>query len=138
MKKIPEHLRQQKLNHIWWSGFCHTVVEFSAATFDDPDGEARREAFVKEHINECTECACAFLWKNAEAELARRLGAFEFFRQGGDVFQRYGDRARKGLAQMLQETEYPKEMLEFLSCKSLRYGRPYPGRPGALKGTWKR
>lgn len=135
---MTEQEKQERINNVWWSGFCHETVEFSATTFDDPDGgTARRSAFTREHINRCHQCALAFTWKNAEAELARRLDCFEFFVQGGDIFERYGDRARREFAKMLQETKFPAEMLDFVHRVSKRHGKPYPGRPGSKKGTWK-
>ena len=88
---------QDMINKVWWSGFCAETVEFSATTVDDPDGATKRAKFVHAHIEECTDCAMAVLWKNAEGEIARRLGAFEFFEQGGDIFERYGDEAREQL-----------------------------------------
>lgn len=129
---------EEIINHMWWSGFCHDTIEFSATTISDPDGVSKREEFVREHINSCHECALAFLWKNAEGELARRLGAFEFFAAGGDLFERFGERAREEFSKMLQETRFPNEMLDFLQRAALRHGKPYPGRRTVMKGTWKR
>lgn len=136
---IPRNKWQDKLNDIWWGGFCSDTVEYCATTFEDPDGDAKRIAWTQKHINECVDCARAFLWKNVEGELARRLGpeAAELFQQGGNVFERYGEQATSTLDVMLRETKYPRQMAEFVERVSKRFGTPYYGRPGAAKGTWK-
>jgi hypothetical protein len=127
-----------KINDMWWSGYCHETIEVAIRSFNDEDGgQAQRLAWLGEHIHECKECSRANLWKALEAELARRISpeALHKFFQGENIFQ-YKAEADRLLPELLKETKFSAEMIEFAERVAKRHGKPYPNL-AELRG-WKR
>jgi len=78
-------LSQQKIDDVWYSGFCVVTCEHAAGTEFDDGGREIREAFMREHVKTCPICRCALRWKNIELAVAQRMHAADVYYQGGDI-----------------------------------------------------
>lgn len=85
---MAPRLSHTKLNDIWRAGYCRDTVEFARTQTDDsPDGSWKRVEYLKKHIEECRECACANILKSKEEEVAKAMGprAHAAFFMGQDI-----------------------------------------------------
>jgi hypothetical protein len=121
-----------KLNDLWWAGYCHDVIEYTRDTLADPDGAQKRVNYMEEHIHVCTTCYLANILKNMEADVAKELGpdVVALFNDGLDVTKLEGfQEAFKKV-----RSKYPSRVLVgFTQIMSERQGKPYPGRPSEEK-----
>jgi len=90
---MAPRLSHTKLTDIWRSGYCRVTVEFARTQTDDSlDGSLKRVEFLKEHVKNCMDCACATVLKSKEQELAKKMGprAHAAFLMGQDVIRMPG------------------------------------------------
>lgn len=73
-KRHPEFRMWKHLFEMWKSGYCLESVEYAHKTWNNPNAQELRLAFVKAHVVEgCQDCAFANHMKGSEAEVAREL-----------------------------------------------------------------
>lgn len=79
-------LSNKKINDMWRSGYCMTVINHARATNDTIEGSARRMMFLTQHVESCETCRYATMAKEIEHDVARRLGprAERLFLHGED------------------------------------------------------
>jgi hypothetical protein len=80
-------LPQERINNIWYSGYCDAAVNACATTDLNLHGERTRKEWMANHVTNCTECTFANHLKQIEAEVADCLGivGMTTFASGGDV-----------------------------------------------------
>jgi hypothetical protein len=81
--KMP--LSKDKINNIWWGGFCAEAVRQAAGT-DLVEGKESRIEWMTKHVKTCVDCSNAERLKGLEAKAAKSLSfaAEEAFRKGQD------------------------------------------------------
>lgn len=78
-------LSKDRINNIWWAGFCAETVRQSAGT-DLVEGKESRVEWMTEHCKTCVDCSNANRLKGFEDKAAKSLSfeAEEAFRKGQD------------------------------------------------------
>jgi len=118
------------LDAIWYSGYCNEMVEFSSTTALDSAGPQERVDWLKAHAPDCPDCRNAIFFKEMEGEIAKELGFFEEFRNGGDVtaLPAFQPAFGKHLASAVVQGRIGLAVMGWMEQMTKRRVRPWPGR----------
>jgi len=118
------------LDEIWYSGYCNGMVEFASTTALDSAGPQERVTWLKGHAPDCSDCRNAIFFKDMEGEIAKELGLFEEFRNGGDVTQhpRFQQTFGNFIATAVVQGRVNLTVLAWMEEMLKRRGSPWPGR----------
>ena len=118
------------LDEIWYSGYCNEMVEFASTTALDSAGPQERITWLKAHAPDCPDCRNAIFFKDMEGKIAKDLGFFEEFKNGGDVTQRPEFQANfaKYFASAVAQKRINMTVLAWMEQMAKRRGQPWPGR----------
>lgn len=107
-----ERLSPEKINDLWQSGYCSTLIEHAKTTDLGPMGAIARTSFLEVHIRVCRDCFHATVMKNVQANAAELMGAeaSTLFQAGGDIatlegFQEAMQNAVRGLLKSKYATD---------------------------------
>jgi len=129
MKLPPE-----KLDEIWWAGFCDETVRHASCTRQGRDGALLRLSWMQHHMPECAECERSNKLKNLEEQVALSLGRGEDFVQGRDTSKAPGYHAalNKVLRDAMARGILTPTDLGWMAQIAKRHGKPWPGHEGQI------
>jgi hypothetical protein len=107
-----ERLSPEKINDMWKSGYCPTLIEHAKTTDLGPMGAVARTSFLEIHIKVCRDCFHATVMKTVQGNAAELMGAeaMACFQTGGDItklsgFQEAMQNAVRGLLKSKYATD---------------------------------
>jgi hypothetical protein len=106
------------------------MVQFASTTALDSVGPKERVGWLTAHAPECSDCRNAIFFKEMEGEIAKELGLFEEFRNGGDVTQhpKFQQIFGKFIATAVVQGKVNLAILAWMEEMVKRRGKPWPGR----------
>jgi len=125
-------LSKERLDHLWQSGFCKTLIERVRYTEEGPGGAPVRLQLTEDHLKEgCEHCTNANAMRDIEMRTATAMGpkAVTLFNQGGNL------RTLPGFDQAFREVfgtgvrcgRVKPGLVAWISKMVMsRAGRPYP------------
>jgi len=118
------------LDQIWYSGYCNEMVEFASTTALDSAGPQERVDWLKAHAPDCSDCRNSIFFKEMEGNIAKELGFFEEFRNGGNVTQLGGFQSAFGkhIASAVVMGRIDMTIIAWMEDMLKRQESPWPGR----------
>jgi len=78
-------LDQNKLNQLWWAGYCDATVSHAKNTARGDAGRLMRLSWLVSHMPTCEECQIANKFKGMEEKVAAAIGRHQDFVDGTDL-----------------------------------------------------
>ena len=125
-------LSKERLDHLWQSGFCKTLIERVRYTEEGEQGRPTRLQLTDDHLKEgCEHCNNANAMRDIEMRTATVLGGegLELFNRGGNLRTLPGFDAafRQVFGTGVQCGRVKPGLVEWISKMVMsRAGKPYP------------
>lgn len=124
-------LAKNKLNEMFWAGYCDATIKHAAATSNDGQGRDRRMQWAQAHYNHCPQCKLANIIKALEYETAAVMGPemVQLFQQGGDIVGLPGFREafEQTIERAINQGIVSPRVHDFMTAAADRHGADWPG-----------
>lgn len=123
-------LSKNKLNEMYWTGYCDATIARASVTEEGARGANSRQVWMESHIPICEQCKLANIVKALEYEAAARMGpqAMMLFQTGGDV--RHLPGFRKALDATMQiamaQGIVDSGIYDWMVEQARKYGKDWP------------
>lgn len=122
---------KNKLNEMYWTGYCDATINNAAGTSQDGHGRDLRMRWAQQHFNYCDQCKMANIVKALEYECAASMGpdAQQLFQNGGDVrgLPGFKPALRSTMESAIERGLCPPSVYRWMTETATRYGTDWPG-----------
>ncbi len=120
-------LDQDRLNQMWWAGYCDAALRQLRDSPSGPVGSMDRIAWMRKHVEECEGCFRANKLKGLEESAARSIGRLQDFIDGTDLRGAPGwdDAVSTTIRAAMARGELTIEDLLWMAAIAKRYGHPW-------------